>query len=162
MTAKGGRRKSSVSRLKLRSLVSCVMYLVPDFLVTRHPSLVTLLAVALACVLAAGEAPAKGSGGHGGSRGGKSGSHHSGKHHHHFTGATVFYTGYWPGYWPGYWYGTGYGAVPGYAPPAAMYYVEKNEAELQSETTWFYCEGEATYYPYVKQCPGGWVKVAPF
>jgi hypothetical protein len=159
MTAKGGRRKSSVSRLKLRSLVSCVMYLVPDFLVTRHPSLVTLLAVALACVLAAGEAPAKGSGGRSGSghSSGKSNPHHGKHHHHHTTGSTVFYGSYWP-FWPG----MAYALAPIYEPAPPIYYIEKSEEELRSDTTWFYCEGEATYYPYVKQCPGGWVKVAPF
>ncbi len=26
---------------------------------------------------------------------------------------------------------------------------------------WYYCQGSKTYYPYVKQCPGGWIKVVP-
>lgn len=26
---------------------------------------------------------------------------------------------------------------------------------------WYYCNEAQAYYPYVKQCPGGWQKVAP-
>ncbi|HEB81219.1 MAG TPA: hypothetical protein ENI71_05030 [Chromatiales bacterium] len=26
---------------------------------------------------------------------------------------------------------------------------------------WYYCESSKTYYPYVKKCPGGWMKVVP-
>lgn len=122
-----------------------------------------MLAVLLACALAAGEAPAKGSGssgghggsGHSGSRGGKSGSHHSGgRHHHHFVGSTMFFRGYWAG--------TAYAMAPTYQPAAPIYYFEKSEEELQSDSTWFYCEREAAYYPSVKKCPVGWVRVAPF
>src|SRR5689334_13605083 len=131
---------------------------------TKSGKFASMLAMLLACALAAGEAPARGGGGgHGGSRGGKSGSHHSGNHHHHFfAGSSVFYGGYWPGYRPGYSLGGGYVAAPGYAPAAALYYVDRNEVERQCDTTRFDCQGEAAYLPYVRQCPGGWVRVAPF
>jgi hypothetical protein len=26
---------------------------------------------------------------------------------------------------------------------------------------WYYCEGAQAYYPYVQQCPAGWMKVVP-
>lgn len=26
---------------------------------------------------------------------------------------------------------------------------------------WYYCADSKAYYPYVKQCPGGWMKVVP-
>jgi hypothetical protein len=26
---------------------------------------------------------------------------------------------------------------------------------------WYYCEASRTYYPYVQQCPGGWLTVVP-
>ncbi len=26
---------------------------------------------------------------------------------------------------------------------------------------WYYCQASKSYYPYVKQCPGGWMKVVP-
>jgi hypothetical protein len=28
-------------------------------------------------------------------------------------------------------------------------------------TYWYYCQDPAGYYPYVKQCPKGWMKVVP-
>jgi len=119
-----------------------------------------LLVLALAIfALAGADAWAKGgSGGHGGGRsasGGKSGSHHArGTHHRNRSGSTVFYGSYWAG--PAYWLGQAY------APAEPVYYIEKNEEELQTESAWFYCEGDAAYYPYVTKCPTGWVKVAPF
>ncbi len=27
--------------------------------------------------------------------------------------------------------------------------------------TWYYCAESKTYYPYVKECPGGWQRVTP-
>jgi len=26
---------------------------------------------------------------------------------------------------------------------------------------WYYCRDSQAYYPYVKECPGGWIKVVP-
>jgi hypothetical protein len=26
---------------------------------------------------------------------------------------------------------------------------------------WYYCERSKSYYPYVKECPSGWTRVAP-
>lgn len=44
------------------------------------------------------------------------------------------------------------------APPAAPpVYVERE----RDENFWYYCEQERGYYPYVKQCPGGWKRVPP-
>ena len=28
-------------------------------------------------------------------------------------------------------------------------------------TYWYYCQDSQSYYPYVKQCPKGWMKVVP-
>ena len=42
-------------------------------------------------------------------------------------------------------------------PPAPPVYVERERAE----DYWYYCEQERGYYPYVKQCPGGWKRVPP-
>jgi len=30
-----------------------------------------------------------------------------------------------------------------------------------SEPSWYYCQSSKGYYPYVKECPGGWTRVAP-
>ena len=35
------------------------------------------------------------------------------------------------------------------------------EPEQPQESYWYYCENPKGYYPYVQNCPGGWMKVAP-
>lgn len=51
--------------------------------------------------------------------------------------------------------------------PQPMVYIEKAQ-EAPSETAprsadqyWYYCASSKGYYPYVKECPGGWQKVLP-
>jgi hypothetical protein len=80
-----------------------------------------------------------------------------------------FYWGapYYPYYYPPYYYPPyGYPAY-GYYPPAAAssppVYVEKGaqgEAPGGSDY-WYYCEQSQAYYPYVKECPGGWKREVP-
>jgi hypothetical protein len=128
----------------------------------------TALAIAalVALVLTGAEAWAKGgSGGRGGGggrashSGSKSGSHH---HHHHgsrshgSSSGVFFYGSYWA--FPAYWFAQ---AGP-YLPREPVYYIERSEEELRSSSMWYYCESEAAYYPYVSQCPAGWVQVEPF
>ncbi len=83
-----------------------------------------------------------------------------------------------PFLWPGY-----YGPYPYYAPYYSPYYyppvvtvptgpttyIEQGETQAAPEqapeqapsASWYYCAASKTYYPYVKQCPGGWQRVAP-
>lgn len=85
---------------------------------------------------------------------------------------------------PGY-YGSPYGYYPSpyyyypapvyYSAPvvvqqAPTYYVERHDAPpaqpapsaaAPSQNYWFYCGDSRTYYPYVKECPGGWQRVSP-
>jgi hypothetical protein len=61
--------------------------------------------------------------------------------------------------WPGY----PYGYYPYTAPPVV---VQQNplylEPQQQDETYyWYYCKKPKGYYPYVKSCPSGWLKVVP-
>ena len=35
------------------------------------------------------------------------------------------------------------------------------EPEEQESGYWYYCQEAQAYYPYVKSCPGGWMKVVP-
>jgi hypothetical protein len=35
------------------------------------------------------------------------------------------------------------------------------EAAASPSRYWYYCEAAAAYYPYVKECPGGWKTVLP-
>ena len=65
----------------------------------------------------------------------------------------------WPGYYPSYYY-------PSYQEPPIVIqqepeiYVQPAPQE-QLPTYWYYCKDSQGYYPYVKQCPGGWMKVVP-
>ena len=38
---------------------------------------------------------------------------------------------------------------------------EEQAPQQQQEQYWYYCPDSKIYYPYVKQCPGGWMKVVP-
>jgi hypothetical protein len=35
------------------------------------------------------------------------------------------------------------------------------EPERQKDAYWYYCESPKGFYPYVKSCPDGWMKVVP-
>jgi hypothetical protein len=75
---------------------------------------------------------------------------------------------YPPHYYPYYPYYPSYPYYnPYYYPPAVVVpstpptYIERSEPEPSSTTpgVWYYCPDSKTYYPYVKECPGGWQKV---
>lgn len=75
--------------------------------------------------------------------------------------------GYPPaGYAPNYGYGAGYGYAPAVAaPPAPSVYIQQQEViqvpSQGSSNYWHYCRNPEGYYPYVKNCPNGWLQVAP-
>ncbi len=46
------------------------------------------------------------------------------------------------------------------APPAPPVYVQQYIEQQQSDD-WYYCQEQNGYYPYIRQCPGGWLRVAP-
>jgi hypothetical protein len=68
-------------------------------------------------------------------------------------------------------YGLGYYAAPYYSYPAYAYpapavaytgaYVEQGYAQAApaAQQDWYYCAGSNGYYPYVRECPGGWQRV---
>lgn len=116
------------------------------------------------------------------------GGHYYGGHYYggHYHGSVYFSFGVpWPGYWwgPGYYYGYPsysyyYGApyyYGGYAPPMAAanppQYVERSDVEgapppqqqesppPQQQNWWYWCQSSEKYYPYVKECAGGFQKV---
>lgn len=70
---------------------------------------------------------------------------------------------YDPYYYPPRYYYPPVVAVP--VPSAPPTYVQQpDEQQSQSEVNdndWYYCAAEKAYYPYVKQCPSGWTRVAP-
>ncbi len=82
----------------------------------------------------------------------------------------------------GFGFGVPYAAYPYYYPPyyAPYYayypapivvrspvYVEQNPQPAPSAQpsspadSWYYCSSSRAYYPYVKECPSGWQRVAP-
>lgn len=122
----------------------------------------------------------------GGSRGGsgyRGGSHNHGNNHYHGTrwaiGVNVGVPGYWGGgYWGGaYWGGWPYWpayypypyAYPYYPAPVVVQqqpttYIEQPAPQAQQQAPtgyWYYCTDPGAYYPYVKECPAGWQRVAP-
>jgi hypothetical protein len=92
-------------------------------------------------------------------------------HHHHRGGPRVvlgFNFGY-PAYYPAPYYYPAY-YPPAYYPPVVVQqapttYVERAEpapqASAPASNYWHYCQDSRAYYPYVKECPGGWQRVSP-
>jgi hypothetical protein len=82
-----------------------------------------------------------------------------------------FYYGYPPYYayspyypYPSYAYPPYYYPQLAVAPVSPPTYVEQGGAQpapAQPPGFWYYCGGSNGYYPYVKECPGGWQQVAP-
>ncbi len=96
-----------------------------------------------------------------------------------YYGRFPYYPPYY-GYPPAYGYGGyGYGGYGGYGPygypaygyaPAYTYppvIVQQQPQVIQAPPQapavnyWHYCRKPEGYYPYVKNCPGGWLQVAP-
>ena len=46
--------------------------------------------------------------------------------------------------------------------PSVDYYIQQSAPQQSEEPAyWYYCRKPEGYYPYVKQCPDGWMKVVP-
>ncbi len=74
--------------------------------------------------------------------------------------------GIWIGPLWGPWWGPAY-PYPYYpSPPVVIQqqpsvYEEQEPQQQEQQYYWYFCPESKTYYPYVKQCPGGWLKVVP-
>lgn len=122
--------------------------------------------------------------GHGGGYGG--GGWRGGSRVGVYIGAPIgFNFGYSPySYYRAPYYGSPYYGAPYYYPPAPAYYppvqpapviytersespqispqvAPRNSSQDAQESWWYYCVDAKAYYPYVNQCPGGWLRVAP-
>lgn len=77
-------------------------------------------------------------------------------------------------YWGPWYYPPPYYYSPYYPPvvverSAPQVYVEQQPAAMppapaaatQPAGYWYYCAAARGYYPYVKECPGGWQRVSP-
>jgi hypothetical protein len=73
----------------------------------------------------------------------------------HF-GVPIFHPWY-----PAYYYPPAYYPVAPIVvqPPSPPVYVERSDVVPEGAGTWYFCRESNTYYPYVKQCPGGWTRV---
>ena len=112
--------------------------------------------------------------------GSHSGGSHSGGHFsggHHFAGRANFGVYIGPGFgWPWYYGRSYYAPYYDYPPVVAVasgpeVYVDQEDAvapvpqssapRQQPGNWWYYCQKSRSYYPYVKECPEGWLRVAP-
>jgi hypothetical protein len=71
--------------------------------------------------------------------------------------SNLYYYWGWPYYDPYYW---------GWPYPDYSYYSEAvppaySESEEQQSYYWYFCQDPQGYYPYIKDCPGGWMRVVP-
>lgn len=66
---------------------------------------------------------------------------------------------YW--HWPSPYYAYPPAVVTVPAPPPV--YIERGyeDSPAREAGYWYYCERPEGYYPYVKECSGGWMRVAP-
>ena len=113
----------------------------------------------------AGHGDGHGGGGYAGHGGGWHGGYGG---HGDRVGVGVFVGPGWGGWGP-WWWGSYYPYYPYYpyygAPPVAVqqqpetYIQETPQAEEPSY--WYFCPDPKGYYPYVKKCPKGWLKVVP-
>jgi hypothetical protein len=52
-----------------------------------------------------------------------------------------------------------YPAAPVVQQAAPPVYVERGDVVPEGAGTWYFCRESNAYYPYVKQCAGGWTRV---
>jgi hypothetical protein len=75
--------------------------------------------------------------------------------------------GVWLG--PGWWGPNYYPFYYPYFPPEQRIvieqqpemYIQPSQQAEEQQIYWYYCTEPKGYYPYVKQCPSGWMKVVP-
>jgi len=104
---------------------------------------------------------------------------HSHGHSHGSIGIGYYGSGFYGGYgYGGYGFG-GYGyGYPYFYPRPFAYpqtvivpiyhpvYIQQPQAQQAQQAQpkasyWYYCQNPDGYYPYVKNCPDGWLQVAP-
>ena len=103
--------------------------------------------------------------GHGGHGGGHGGGHFG---FGLYLGAPFYPYSYYPYPYP-YAYPYGYYPPTVVTPAQPPVYIEQGtpqeapqQAPAESDNYyWYHCDKPDGYYPYIKQCPGGWQKVAP-
>ncbi len=99
-------------------------------------------------------------GGHGG-RGGRAvhGEHFGHRGGHAEFGVFVGPGLWWPGWWEPYPYYPYYPSPIVIQQPTDLYVQPVPQADVPDY--WYFCPEPQGYYPYVKQCPKGWMRVVP-
>ena len=62
------------------------------------------------------------------------------------------------------WWGPGFAPYGFFAPPPVVVQQQPPvyvQPEPQQTDYWYYCQNPQGYYPYIKSCPGGWMRVVP-
>ena len=122
--------------------------------------------IAIAAILVSGGTVMAASGGHGG------GGHWSGGHGWHGGHGGGHWRGGgwgWGWGWPYYGLGLATGAFLSYPYYNYPYYSPQQQSsgyvepspQAEEQTYWYFCPDARNYYPYVKRCPSGWLKVIP-
>jgi len=129
-------------------------------------------AMLFGALTASGALAGRGGGGHSGGHGGGHGGGHSGHFASHFVGGSHFSPQFRTSVFIGatlaapfyYYYPPPYYYYPDPAVgPSAPTYVEQYSGQIAppQSSYWYYCSSSNAYYPYVRDCPGGWQQVAP-
>jgi hypothetical protein len=110
-----------------------------------------------------GGASRGGSGAYGGVGHHGGGDWHGGDGHH---GGGDWRGGIWigPGWggWGPWWWGPPYYPYYPYYPETPAVIQQQPPVYIQPEEQyWYFCQEPEGYYPYIKKCPGGWLKVIP-
>ena len=74
----------------------------------------------------------------------------------HFGFPIGYYSPWYYAPAPAYYYPPAPVVVQPAQPPV---YVERSDTVPEGPGTWYFCRESNSYYPYVKQCPGGWTRV---
>jgi hypothetical protein len=112
--------------------------------------IITIMILLLANVMAENSAYARG--------------YRHGGHSEHVGIGVWLGPGWGPGWWGAPYYP--YNNYPYYQEPPIVIqqqpdvFIQPTPQE-QLPTYWYFCKESQGYYPYVKQCPGGWMKVVP-
>jgi hypothetical protein len=71
----------------------------------------------------------------------------------------------WPGWWrPYYTYSYPYyyyAAPPVVIQQGSTEYIQQDPSPPSAPQYWYYCKEAGAYYPYVEDCPSGWMQVVP-
>ena len=104
-----------------------------------------------------------------------SGAAYAGGYGHHGSGVRFgvviggpgwFGPGYYPPYYSPYYYPPYASAYYPSMPASPPVYIEQGGAQpapgaAPQASYWYFCAEANGYYPYVKECPGGWQRVSP-